>query len=93
MVNGPVFVQTGLLTFSEIEYDELCASSITIRFLGQSVRDSEGQFILILEEEDFRPHLFFAVAAYFDRHAFRARAKEVYHVDTMRLSERARSEG
>jgi hypothetical protein len=35
----------------------------------------------------------YLLAAYIDRHAFRARAKEVNHVDTVRLSERTRPEG
>ena len=70
---------------------ELCVSSIH-KYLSNPFETAKG-IILAIEEDRSLPHLFFAVAAYIDRHAFRARAKEVYHVDTMRLSERARSEG
>ena len=82
------FPHSGLLTFLKIDYDEGC---LIHRFILRSVRDSEGQAFSILEEAMSLPHLFFAVAAYIDRHAFRARAKEVCYVDTMRLSERTRA--
>jgi hypothetical protein len=88
------FFSDPTILFSKIEYDEVSVRLIhKYLFRGQPVRDSEGrQFLPILEEGHFRPHLFLAVAAYFDRHAFRAKAKEVHHVDTVRLPERPRSE-